>query len=111
MILAGASDPIQVRKSRRRVSYAARRVACDQLTYSGVNASKWACAKDVVSREYGIRIDSDRGEASKRGFTLRWAYEAGDQTLWIQCSKKPFLIPCGVVNDRIKDAAGRCGLA
>jgi hypothetical protein len=86
-------------------------MACDPLTYSGVNASKWACAKDVVSREYGIRIDSDRGEASKRGFTLKWTYEAGEQTLQIECSKKPFLVPCGVVNDRINAAADKCGIA
>jgi hypothetical protein len=86
-------------------------VACDPLTYSGVDASKWACAKDVVSREYGIRIDSDRGEASKRGFTLKWTYEVGEQTLQIQCSKKPFLVPCGMVNDRINSAADKGGIA
>jgi hypothetical protein len=85
-------------------------VACDPLTYSGVDASKWACAKDTVSREYGMRIESDRGEASKRGFTLKWAYGVEEKTLQIQCSKKPFLVPCGVVNGRIKDAAEKCGI-
>jgi hypothetical protein len=85
-------------------------VACDPLTYSGVDASKWACAQDTVSREYGIRIESERGEASKRGFTLQWTYEPAEQTLQIQCSKKPFLVPCGVVNNRINDAADRCGI-
>jgi hypothetical protein len=86
-------------------------MACDPLTYSGVDASKWACAKDVVSREYGIRIESDRGEASRRGFTLKWAYDGGDQTLLIQCSEKPFLVPCGAVDNRINDAAEKCGIA
>jgi hypothetical protein len=86
-------------------------VACAVLTYSGVDPSKWACARDTVSREYGIRIDSDHGEASKRGFTLKWTYEAGAQTLQIQCSKKPFLVPCGVINDRINAAADKCGIA
>lgn len=85
-------------------------MACDPLTYSRVDPSKWACAKDTVSREYGIRIDSDRGEASKRGFTLKWAYEAAEGTLRIECSKKPFLIPCGVINDRINAAAEKCGV-
>jgi hypothetical protein len=86
-------------------------VACEPLRYSGVDPSKWACAKDTVSREYGIRIESDGGEASKRGFTLRWTYEAGQQTLEIQCSRKPFLVPCGVVNNRISEAAAKCGIA
>jgi hypothetical protein len=81
------------------------------LTYSGVDASKWACAKDVVSREYGIRIASDHGEASERGFTLKWTYDAAERTLLIQCSKKPFLVPCGIVNNRIRDTADKCGLS
>jgi len=85
-------------------------VACDPLTYSGVDATKWACAKEVVSREYGIRIESDRGEESKRGFTLRWAFDVGEQTLQIECSKKPFLVPCGAVNSRINAAAEKCGI-
>ena len=86
-------------------------MACDPLTYSGVDASKWACAKDVVSREYGISIASDRGEASERGFTLKWTYDAAEQTLQIQCSKKPFLVPCGIVNNRVRAAADKCGLS
>jgi hypothetical protein len=80
------------------------------LVYSGVEASKWACAKDMVSREYGIRIESDHGEASKRGFTLKWTYDASEQALQIQCSRKPLLVPCGVVNNRIRDAADKCGI-
>jgi hypothetical protein len=85
-------------------------VACDPLTYSKVDAEKWARAKDAVSREYGIRIESDRGEASKRGFTLNWTYEADKQVLQIQCSEKPFLLPCGVVNDRVNGLAEKCGI-
>jgi hypothetical protein len=85
-------------------------VACDPLTFSGVDATRWACAKDVVRSEYGITIESDHDEVSKQGFTLTWAYDAAAQTLGIQCSKKPFVIPCGVVNDRIKSTAAKCGL-
>jgi hypothetical protein len=86
-------------------------MACDPLNYNGVDASKWKCAKDVVSREYGIAIDADRGEASERGFTLRWSYDASAQTLQVQCTKKPFVVPCGMVNSRINAAAAQCGIA
>ena len=85
-------------------------MACDSLNYSGVDAAKWACAKDVVSREYGISIDREEGEATKRGFTLQWRYDAGAQTLEVRCSKKPFVVPCGVVNQRIDAAATACGV-
>jgi hypothetical protein len=86
-------------------------VACDPLRYSGVDASKWACAKETISSEYGISVESDRGEESKSGFRLTWIYEASAQTLQIQCLDKPFLIPCGVVNNRIGALAEKCGMA
>lgn len=84
-------------------------MSCDPLTYSGVDASKWARVKDLVGREYGIRIESDSGEASKKGFTLNWAYEASEQSLRIQCLEKPFFVPCGAVNNRIKGIAEKLG--
>ena len=85
-------------------------MTCDPLVYSDVDALKWACARDVVNTEYGITIDSDRGEASKKGFTLRWIYDTNEKSLEIQCSSKPFLVPCGMVNDRINAAAEKCGV-
>ncbi|HEX4718639.1 MAG TPA: hypothetical protein VH300_08935 [Thermoleophilaceae bacterium] len=85
-------------------------MACDPLSYSGVDASKWASVKETVEREYGIEIDADRGEASKRGFTLKWAYEPAEQTLQLQCLDKPFITPCKVINNYINGAAVKSGL-
>ena len=55
---------------------------------------------DALCRD-GIRIDSDHGEASERGFTLAWSYDASAEELHIQCTKKPFVVPCGMVKGRI----------
>jgi hypothetical protein len=85
-------------------------MACDQLTYSGVDASKWARAKETIGSEYGMHIESERGEESKSGFTLSWTYDPSAQTLEIQCREKPFLIPCGVVNNRINALAEQVGI-
>jgi hypothetical protein len=85
-------------------------VACDALSYTGIGASEWTRVQDAVGRAYGIAIDSDRGEASQRGFTLTWTYDPSGQTLQIQCSKKPFFVPCAKVNDRIKHMAEECGI-
>jgi hypothetical protein len=85
-------------------------MACDPLMYSDVDAAKWATLRETIESQYGIGIDSERGEASKRGFTLKWAYEPGEATLEIQCLKKPFITPCGVVNNYIKGAAEKAGL-
>jgi hypothetical protein len=85
-------------------------VACDPLRYDGVDASKWAQAQETIGSEYGISVDSERGEQSKSGFTLKWIYDSAAQTLEIQCLDKPFLIPCGVVNNRIAALADQCGM-
>jgi hypothetical protein len=86
-------------------------VACDALKYSGVDASKWARAKDTAKSQYGVSIDSDSGEMSQKGFTLQWTYDPGAETLSIRCTGKPFFIPCGTVNGRIEDVAKRCNIA
>ena len=85
-------------------------MACDELTYSGVDAAKWALAKETISREYGMHIESERGEEAKSGFTLAWTYDPSAETLVIRCREKPFLIPCGVVNNRINALAAQCGV-
>ena len=84
--------------------------ACDALTFSGVDGSKWTCAKDLVQREYGIRIGSDQGQASAKGFTLNWNYNAGQQTLRIQCTDSPWFAPCGLISGRIRSTASKCGI-
>jgi hypothetical protein len=61
-----------------------------------------------VGDDYGITIESDSGEASSRGFTLRWFYDASERTLEVQCLAKPFFVPCGTVNKRIEDTAAKC---
>ena len=86
-------------------------MACDPLTYSDVDASKWTSLRETIGRDYGISIDSQHGEASKRGFTLKWAYEEDDQTLEIQCTGKPMMMPCGIVNNYINGLAEKSGLS
>ena len=85
-------------------------MACDRLRFGGVDESKWASAKETLSGEYGISIETERGEQTHSGFTLAWVYEPSAQTLEIQCRAKPFLIPCGVVNRRIGSLAQECGI-
>jgi len=85
-------------------------MACDALRFSDVDASKWDRAKDTISKEYGMSVESEHGEQSKSGFTLAWTYDPSAQKLEIQCRDKPFVIPCGVVNNRINALAEKCGI-
>jgi hypothetical protein len=86
-------------------------MACEPLLFSGVDASTLATIKDSLRSAYGVRVDSDRGEQTVRGFTFEWAYEAPEQTLRIVCSHKPMLVPCGVIKSRIEELARKSGVA
>ena len=86
-------------------------MACDRLTYSDVDVSMWERVRDLIGQEYGIAVETDSGEASKRGFTIEWFYDADTQVLEVRCTKKPFLVPCGTVNQHIEDLAAQCRVA
>jgi hypothetical protein len=86
-------------------------MACDPLLFSGVDASILARIKDSLRSEYGVRVESDRGEQTVHGFTFEWAYEPREQTLSIVCSRKPLLVPCRVIKTRIDELARKSGAA
>jgi hypothetical protein len=85
-------------------------MACDPLSFAGVDASQWASLKQAIEGQYGMPIDSEDGQGSSRGFTVRWTYDAAEGLLEIQCLGKPFVVPCSVVNGYIKSAAQKSGL-
>ena len=85
-------------------------MACEALSFSGVDPSLWAGLKHEIETRYGITIDSERGQDSSRGFTVRWDYDADQESLEIQCLEKPLIAPCSVVNGYISSAAQKVGL-
>jgi hypothetical protein len=85
-------------------------MACDPLLFSGVDASTLAKVKDSLNTAYGVRVDSDQGEQTVRGFTFEWEYDASEQTLRIECLLKPLLVPCRVINSRIDELARKSGV-
>ena len=84
---------------------------CDPLVFSGVDEEKLARIKESLGEQYGVRVDSDKGEQTVRGFTFEWSYAAEQQLLRIQCTGKPMLIPCSVINGRIDDLAKKSGVS
>ena len=68
----------------------------------------WERVRDLIGQEYDIAVERETGEASKRGFTIEWAYDADNQMLEVRCTRKPFLVPCGTVNKHIDDLAAQC---
>ncbi len=78
---------------------------CEAVTVPGFTR-----AHLVSFLEQGARIglpglvgQGDRGEASHSGVTVRWDFDEPRGVLTIQCTKSPMLLPCSMINTRIKE--------
>jgi hypothetical protein len=61
-------------------------MACEAQRFSAVDSERWSCMKD--------------GEPGWLSFT--WSYNAGEQTLSVQCTDSPFWAPCSVITTGCK---------
>jgi len=81
--------------------------ACAMLVYNNVTNAVWQCIKDAVAQQ-GFQIASDNDTASAQGFTVHWDYDSAVETLSIQCTDSPFLVPCSVINAKLDELVEAC---
>lgn len=81
--------------------------ACAMLSYNNVTPSAWQCGVNLA-KNYGVNITSNTGSASSSGFTIAWNYNPGAQTLQIQCTDSPWIVPCSVINSKINSEIESC---
>jgi hypothetical protein len=48
-------------------------------------------------------MNTNQGEITRDGVTIRWLFDPTRQILEIQCTDAPFLVPCSTVNGRIQE--------
>lgn len=82
--------------------------SCPRQTFSGITQAQFDCLAKAAQNE-NVPISGNSGSASKDGITVVWTYDPGSQTLDIQCTGHPLLIPCGTINSRIKGFVDGCG--
>lgn len=81
--------------------------ACAMLTYNNMTQAAWQSTQQAVA-QYGIQITRDSDSASSDGFTVHWSYNGATETLSIQCTDSPFLVPCSIINSKINDVIESC---
>ncbi|HEY7406338.1 MAG TPA: hypothetical protein VIB39_22620 [Candidatus Angelobacter sp.] len=82
--------------------------ACQQQTFNGVTQSRWDCIKQTIKTATRVEVTTDSGSASQSGFTFQWNFNAGAQTLTIQCMEKPAFFPCQSIEARITAIVDGC---
>ena len=52
----------------------------------------------------GVPIAGESGQATQSGVTVSWAYDAASGTLTLECTDRPFFVPCSMIDGKIQSA-------
>lgn len=81
---------------------------CEPIVFPGVTPERWnEIETEIVGRGLDVSAQEqadDAGDVTIAGADIAWVYDPSTQVLTVQCRKKPFFVPCGAINDRIKEA-------
>jgi hypothetical protein len=80
--------------------------ACEEQVFSGVASEHVAMflAKGKQFGLAGVTEQGHSGQTSYSGFSLRWEYSQDERMLTVQCTESPMLVPCALINSKIRDA-------
>jgi hypothetical protein len=81
--------------------------SCAAQIFTNISSDQFACLVGKANAA-GIAISGNVGNASKDGITIQWSFDAGANTLTIQCTSSPFLVPCGTINSKIDELVDSC---
>jgi hypothetical protein len=84
--------------------------ACDKLTFTNVDQTKFDCVAKAVNAKTGVPINGPTGTTSQGGYTVTWTFNAQQRSLTIQCLDSPGGVPCWGINRKIKGLCKDCGV-
>ena len=79
---------------------------CEEQGFSGVTSEHFGMflAKAEELGIPGLAGKGNSGEASRAGVTIRWEFKPETNTLTVQCTDSPMLLPCTLINSKIREA-------
>lgn len=80
---------------------------CGVQTFREIGPAVFACLK-VKGASAGVPIAGEQGQATTRGVTIRWDYDASSEVLVLECLDAPFFVPCSTVKTRITELVEGC---
>ena len=91
--------------------------ACEEQGFSGVTSEHFATFLEKAESMGipGLQGKGNSGQASKSGVTIQWGFDPEAKTLKVQCTESPMMLPCGMINGKIREAVeavmNRTGMA
>jgi hypothetical protein len=82
-------------------------VSCVEQNFTGFTLERFDCLLEKAQAA-GVDITGNSGTASRDGIEITWNFDPIAQTLTIQCIAAPLLVPCGVINSKIRALVDSC---
>jgi hypothetical protein len=76
-------------------------MSCPAIVLSGLTAEKYQSLL-AAAHAQGLELSGLGGATDYQGMTFTWAYDQDAQTLTIQCTDKPFFVPCSMIEQKIR---------
>jgi hypothetical protein len=77
-------------------------MSCPAMTFSDLTPEKYAALAETAKAR-GLDISAPAGETTYQGFEFTWNYDAAAQALTLQCTAKPFFVPCSMIEQKIRE--------
>ena len=76
-------------------------MSCPAITLEGISPEKYSTLIATALAQ-GLAIAGPTGSTSYQGMSFTWAYEEAAETLTLQCTEKPFFVPCSIIESKIR---------
>jgi len=76
-------------------------MSCPAITIEGIRPDIYSTLISQAASQ-GLDINGPSGNTSFQGMDFRWEYNEEAQTLTIECTAKPFFVPCSMIESRIR---------
>jgi len=74
---------------------------CPEIALSEITAEKYQSLL-ATAKSQGLDLTGETGSTTYQGMDFTWTYSPAAQSLAIQCTNKPMLIPCSMIESRIR---------
>jgi len=74
---------------------------CPEITAAGITPEKYQTLL-ATAKAQGLDLSGATGSTTFQGLDFTWTYDAGEESLTIQCTGKPIFVPCSMIESRIR---------
>ena len=74
---------------------------CPPMTFDGLSPDRYQQLL-AKAQTQGLQITGDSGSTSYQGIDFTWNYDPAAQILTLECTNKPFFVPCSMIEQKVR---------